>query len=1235
MRYSICLAVVALGACAFASEITQLKPLYPRTELIVDGEARCVIVTPEHQDLAQVADVLASRFEAVGGARPEIVSADAVISDTWNLDFDLIAGRTLVALGNVNTNRLLARLLGMNYVCSDSIFPGEGGYVIRTVHDPFAAGVNVLVLAGSDTSGVRRAVDVFCEKYLPAAGDVVLPAPVVDVQFTPTYHRFYPEVQDWTASKRQPQYSTIEWFRKYLTDSGLMAEDGSIVRKDSGTLVDVTGPIARLAQTWFWTGDPALPPLMKQILDANRHLLSVVPRRVEMEAASAAHVPWWDIVEELPIWSDQDRLDITNALLADALQGHEKRAAHEMVREGYVQVVDENHGTNSALNTWMAWQYFDRYYELPEAEYWLSVVRATFLGQCASHQILEDAAGYLCYAPEDAIQYALSSGDLRYFTLGVARTQAEYIAQACVNNLGLGTGFGDSSGLVYPAVFQVLARAGWYYRDPHLLWVAYNMLHPNCGLRVFQVNIPIDLDIETRVPEQWTGMRLLPIYVQTLRKGEGAKQPIFDPPQSAGPQWFNKIVFREAWDPDAQYLLLDGCGKFKTQEGYPNGPAGHKHDDVNTIPCFTDVGRMWLVDHTYAARSITDHSGLYITRDGVMSYTEHEARLLDFAQGDRLAVCRSVYDDYSGATWERTIFWHVGDYFAIIDRAVAQQPGHYAVRCSFRGLGEYTLEKDRMRLEQDGRYCHIINDGSAAAAVELFALPSEDHWRMFYPYAEPVAKVYQQDRSAVLAPGEALSFANVIAASADESALEAMRVVPVSDSAVIVETTDGPVLYGLGEIPGGMGAADCWAIAPDEVLVSGGTPELAAQIESARDRVIAAARRLAAAYSPAPQEASVADVPVIDTDITDLATPLTDLLVADLDGDGVDEWLAVGAKGATAFTATGTRLWQFAPGAGCVSVDAGDVDGDGTPEVVVGCEDEHVYLLDAAGQERWAFACKAATGSLTRAPVPEMVRIADLEGDGTAEIIVGANYVHCLTPTGEVRWEHYLRFFRGMVCGDFAAGLVADVDADGALEVVALFRDSYPKGVIYGPDGEIEIPRDGGYGFNIVSPLDAAAVNLYGRADGLHIIVGGDTRMYEYWGYGQFAGQSAGGKRGCFPYVTTWAPEGEKPFVYAATDIGAVLAWRNSEDRADQWVILDDVWSAVVSGRISALSVAAGSQPAVLVGTRDGQVRVFDAVDGHDIGRTEATGSAVVRILTRADEALIVHADGMVETLRI
>ncbi|MCD6361370.1 MAG: hypothetical protein J7M38_10990 [Armatimonadetes bacterium] len=815
LRSGLVLNALACIVAASAADITDLKPLYPRTDLIVEGRARCVIVVSADATLRAQAEALAAALPV----RPEILTDTDLVSPRWEIDFDTIGGRNLVALGNINTNRLLAVLYGETWVVVDSLFPGPGGYVIRTVHDPWAAGVNVLVLAGSDDDGVARAVAVFRERYLQDTGDVILPQPVVDVEFTPVEYRFFPFVDNWSSSKRQPQFSTIEYFRDRFAKSGLMDDGGNVQRLDEGNLMTVIGAVGRIAQSWFWTGDPDLPPLMKQIVDVNRHLLAVVPRRIEMEGSAAAWMHWWDVVEELPVWTDRDRLDIVNAFYADARQGYERRAANEMVKEGYVQVVDENHGTNSALNTFRGWRYFEKYYDLPETAYWMSVARATFAGQCASHQTLEDACGYLAYAPEDTMEYALADRDLRYFDLGIARTQAEFIANCCVNNLGLGTGFGDSSGLVYPGTFQAVARAAWYYRDPRLSWTLQNHFHTNCGLRVFQNALPFDLTVPAREPTEWTGMCLFPIWKQTLRKGEGSKHFITDPREPIGPEWFNKIVFREGWGPDDQYLLLDGAGKWPRDEteGYANrGPSGHKHDDVNTIINFTDEGRMWLVDHTYgSARSIKDHSGLYIVRDGQVSYRVREARLRDFAQAGELALCRSVFENFSGADWERTIFWRRGEWFLVMDRAVAREAGDYQVRCSFRGLGEAELRGDTMRLTQDGRFCDITADGRGALDIVDFVFPAQNHWESFYPWADGIARVFQQDKSAHLEPGEAITFTTLIRAASSPEALDAVVLLPCSPTAAIVSGPDGDTLCSVGPPPGMEGDAGACMISPE------------------------------------------------------------------------------------------------------------------------------------------------------------------------------------------------------------------------------------------------------------------------------------------------------------------------------------------------------------------------------------------------------------------------------------
>jgi len=1294
MRSWLLLAASIACSTAFCAPITELKSLHPRTEIIAGGEARAAIVAPNDADLMQVAEDLASRLNDLAGKTPEILQDTAVVSQDWTIDRDLIGQRNLIAVGNINSNRLLAVLSGQTYVAADSIYPGPDGYVIRTVHDPFADGMNVLVLAGSDTAGVATAADLFVAKYAdPRAAEIVLEEPVVDVKFSNVPERFYPTVDDWQSSKRHPQYSSIEFFRKMLTDSGMMDENGVVIGRDSGNLVTVLNAIGRIGQSYFWRGDPDLPPLMKQVLDANRDLLSVVPPRVEMEAAAAAMMGWWDNVEELPVWTDQDRLDITNAFLADALQGYERRAAHSLVDEGYVQVVDENHGTNSALNTFHAWYYFDKYYDLPDTEYWMNVARATFAGQSASFQVLEDSSGYLCYCPRHAMSYALASGDLTYFQRGIAKSQADYIAQVCVNNLGYSTGFGDGGSLVQPSIYEAISFAAWYYRDPKLSWVLHNQMLQACGLRSFQYPIPYDLTVQDARPDDWDGMTVFPIWMETLRKGEGSKTIVYDPREIAGPEWFSKIAFREGWSPEDQYLLFDGAGTFHQAEGYPPGPAGHKHDDINTIINFTSEDRMWLVDHTYgSARSIKDHSGLYIARNGAVGYPEHEAKLQEAVDAGDVALCRSVYEGFSGADWERSIFWRPGQPFVVIDRALAREPGRYVVRCSFRGLGLSALDGARMRLSQDGKYCDIVSDGRGRNDVEPFEYDAPDEWTRYYEYAKPVVRIFQEDKSADLAPGEAICFANMIQAADSQEALDALQLTPVSDSAVIVKTGAGSTLYGVGAPPDGSAETGTYAISTDSALYGGLSrlgpaddplftsdkpidlfvkPGQVAWVEADEPTTIhlrdsETPLRIAAGRQDLPADAIAGPVAELTaavmsnaqsetaayaasatanaeeepfnwrTTTIDLGTPLTAMKVADINTDGANEWLVAGDEGVTAFAADGSRLWQFTPGQPCRTVDAADVDGDGAMEVAVGCDDEHVYLLSAGGEERWSFACKSSTASIGLPPRVDMVRIADLDGDGQQEIVAGANWVHCIAADGSLKWEKYLRFARGMICGDFLQGAVADINGDGKLEVLALFLYSYNQALAFDADGNIVLPadydNDRKFGINIDLPNAVMVTNLFGD-DREHFVVGGSRSLYLHWAGGEHAGVPGAKRGGAYVALAQYRQEGEAPIVFAADDMGAIVALRASP-RDDEWINIETVWSSIIGRKITSLTVfdADGDGTDDLVaGLKDGSVRVLDALTGESKGVSAPSDAPVAGFSLDGDRMLVLCDDGHVE----
>ncbi|NOY80979.1 MAG: hypothetical protein GXP31_08235 [Kiritimatiellaeota bacterium] len=1283
-------------------EIHTLKRLYPRTVIVRDGRPTAVIVRPDGAEFETAAARLSDAIRERTGAALPVRRASELVAPDWNLIDDAFGSRNLIAIGNINTNRLLAVLYGEKYVVADSIYPYKGGYVIRTVHDPFARGVNVLVLAGSDPDGVRRAIDEFRERYVrPAERSLELPQPIVDVKFTPVELPFVPAPVPPEGAKRQPQYRTAAFYRKQVLD-----ENGRVRRLEKGTVLDVLGPIINMAQSWFWTGDSDLPPLMKAFLDQNRRLLRNGLERVEMEGGTAEMLPWWDKIEELPVWTERDRLDITNAFLRDSRLGHERRAVHKLVKEGFVQVTDENHGTFSAWRDFLAWRYFDKYYRLPESEYWMTVARAIYAGQCASHQILEDSAGYMCYIPDTIIGYAFASRDLRYLTSGIARDLASYIAQAGVNNLGLSTGFGDSPGLVLPAAYQAILKAAWFYRDPELSWIVQRLLPGAAGLRAFQSALPYDLDIPLRKPAEWTGLRLFPIWRMPPTGRTPRKQPAYAPREPVGPEWFNKVVFREAWDPAAQYLLLDTAGKWLNRPGpYPLGPAGHKHDDVNTIVNFTDRGRMWLVDHTYSLRSIKDHSGLYILRDGQLSYRSHEARVEDHAQGETLAFCRSVFENFSGSDWERTIFWKRGRFFVVVDRVIAKEPGTFTIRCSFRGLGEARLAEGRLRLEQQGAYCDIVSDGEGLLDLDRHVYDNPSEWKRWYPYAEPVVKIFQQDKSRRLEAGGVIAFRNLLAAADSATDLDALEMISVSDSAVLVRDRrqDRNLgLFGVGDLPGDLAACSVSAATPDEGLFGGLTrlgpvdapilqsdspvtlywnatgeawvraprpttltvagigapvhiaPEKKHRLELPRAqqaatflaKAFSAARRLAEDYrggEPGTQAEAIAPGttrgnPPVRTAAVRLDNGVSDLRIADLDGDGRPEWVLAEDRGVAVRRSDGSLVWRFATPKPVRVLDATDLDGDGRPEIVAGCEGGNVVLLGPAGRLRWTFACKASQRK-AGPPTPDMVRIADLDADGKPEVLIGANWVHCLDAEGRLNWEDYLIHARGRICGDFRCGALADFNGDGKQELLALFSYTYHAGMIFGPDGRVVFPpkRDRRKMTGLIKlplPQCVAAVNLLGETGPPEFVLGSDQGLRLYWAAGPRAGRAGSGVGGDFRAMAVYRPEQGPPIVFGGTDMGAVVAVRGERGDGTPPLRLRVQWRAAVGQKIRALwagTPGGTKHPVLLVGTTRGAVFAFDARSGKPLaGLPAVSGGTVVKFVPSNESVLVVHRDGLI-----
>ncbi|MBA2553539.1 MAG: VCBS repeat-containing protein [Geodermatophilaceae bacterium] len=184
-----------------------------------------------------------------------------------------------------------------------------------------------------------------------------------------------------------------------------------------------------------------------------------------------------------------------------------------------------------------------------------------------------------------------------------------------------------------------------------------------------------------------------------------------------------------------------------------------------------------------------------------------------------------------------------------------------------------------------------------------------------------------------------------------------------------------------------------------------------------------------------------------------LAAPLETLTMADLNGDGDQDLLAVASDAGVVdvlLGGTGTGFTAAAPvavGAFPRGLDVADLDGDGSPDFAVanrGSDTVSLRYGDATGRF-------PAGAELPTRPVPQDVELTDLGGDGVVDLIVGSNddpladngTLAVLRGSGpaqftEIRSYETLKFINSVTAADF--------DEDGYLDFVIGTGNNAPLG---------------------------------------------------------------------------------------------------------------------------------------------------------------------------------------------
>ncbi len=173
------------------------------------------------------------------------------------------------------------------------------------------------------------------------------------------------------------------------------------------------------------------------------------------------------------------------------------------------------------------------------------------------------------------------------------------------------------------------------------------------------------------------------------------------------------------------------------------------------------------------------------------------------------------------------------------------------------------------------------------------------------------------------------------------------------------------------------------------------------------------------------------------------------LAAADIDADGKCEIFAVDKAGPFCLNSDGTLRWELQTGDEFQSAPTiADADQDGQPELYCAAfKDRVFYSINAdSGTVNWKFSTfgsqKITSGS--------SIAVGDLDEDGSAEIVFGddSGYVYCLNAAGELYW--YFPTQKRV----HAAASLGDVDADGEIEVLVASGDH--SLYCLNPDGFLE-----------------------------------------------------------------------------------------------------------------------------------------------------------------------------------
>ena len=401
----------------------------------------------------------------------------------------------------------------------------------------------------------------------------------------------------------------------------------------------------------------------------------------------------WDLLEEAPVFDDDERLWITRKLW-ELLKlehspyeqdGHFNRRNYNYfrwLREKDKAMLRGNHMARFASSYFFGGRYFYQYYHMPEATHWLEEVRA-FWGPQMTTYAAEEATSSMAYITlSEATNYALANRVESFLSRDVLGVIAD-------KGLAETAGADYLGGWLHPLPFWALAAH--HLKEPKYL----QPICPN-GLPSEDVRLSWTVSWEMgrsfwdgRVPPEADATSDWVVQVPLARF-------YYDHAVTHGPetvpyaQVFDMVAFKDPLGRGEQYLSIGG-----------HNTGSYSEDIANAIKTFVSHGLTWLKAAAYVA-TIRKHNAVSVVRNGTGHPLPSYARLERIESTAEWGMSRTTLVDYNGTDWHRNVFNVPRKWFLVVDELVAREPSEYVLEARWNGRSPGGFDGEDFCFLQEG-----------------------------------------------------------------------------------------------------------------------------------------------------------------------------------------------------------------------------------------------------------------------------------------------------------------------------------------------------------------------------------------------------------------------------------------------------------------------------------------------------------------------------------------------------